>query len=345
MKYVNIAVGWLWRRKALIGIALASALLFFVWLFPFSDLSQVLTTVVAQSTGNQVYVQPETLDVHLLPQPAVSATNVSIETMLPPLEAKWVKFRPSLMSLLLNIGTIMKAQRGDAEAQKAMATRFGFSFSAEGLLGGDVDLSYGPGRKAEGGGERARARLQIEELNLDSLRDWADLAQKIQGRANVDTDIQFSPDFTDQPEGEFNVRVEKFNMPAGVAMIPMNGVSMPVNYPGLTLANAVLKGRLVGGSLVIEDGQFGQGKDPLYGRIKGQFDLKMIRTPAGVAPQFGKYAVTVDLNANHAMLKELGFVFMFLDKAKTGTTAGARYLFRAQGYVGSQADITRLTTF
>ena len=62
MNYINSLVGWLWRRKIFIGVTLASALFFFVWFFPFSDLSQFVTTAIARATGNQVYVQFESMD-------------------------------------------------------------------------------------------------------------------------------------------------------------------------------------------------------------------------------------------------------------------------------------------
>ncbi len=345
MKYVNIAFGWVWRRKVFFGTMLASAVLFFVWIFPFSDLSQLVTTQVAQATNNQIYVQSETLDLHLLPTPAISAAALSIETTLPPLEAKWAKVTPSLFSVLFNIRSLMKMQT-EPEVGRAALARVGISIDAEDVLGADVDLSMGPGKKSDSGKERSRVSLAIENLNLGRVQDWADLPVKMQGTAALETDVLFSPDFQEQPDGEILLKVSKFNLPASTVMVPMEGASMPVNLPALTLANVVVKGRMAGGQLIIEEGTFGQSSDPLNGRIKGQLGLRLQPAGTGVYPVLGSYNLTVDLNATRAIQKEIGIAFLLFDSAKTDTPSGFRYLFRAQGNgMAGMPSITRLTSF
>ncbi len=71
MKYVNMAFGWIWKNIYFFLTALFSAGLFIFWLFPFGDLSQLITTQIYAGSGNQVYVQFETLDMSLLPKPAI----------------------------------------------------------------------------------------------------------------------------------------------------------------------------------------------------------------------------------------------------------------------------------
>jgi hypothetical protein len=325
-------LGWIWSKRKFLAVTCSAALLFFVWFFPFSDLSDLVTSAVARGTGNQIYLQFETMKLNLLPTPAISANRVSVETpALPPIEAAWLKISPSWFSLLFNAWTFKKAAAGDPEAAAKLQTRLGLSIAAEGVLGGDLDASLSSGSKSESGNDRSRVALAIDKVNLSEVRKWADLSMDLQGQASLETHLQFTPGFTDQPDGEIELHVNKFNLPATTLMIPFEGAMMPINLPTLTLGNVILRGRLSGGSLVIEEGTFGQSKDPINGRIKGQLALRLVPMGGGVQPVFGAYNLTVDLNTSKQVDKEMGFAFLLFDSAKTPTATGSHYLFRAQG--------------
>ena len=168
-------------------------------------------------------------------------------------------------------------------------------------------------------------------------------------QASLDTTVQFTPGFSEQPDGDIELHINKFNLPASTLMIPFEGAMMPLNVPHLTLANVVLRGRLVGGNLIIEEGTFGKSSDPLNGRIKGQLGLKLIPANGVVQPSFGTYNLTVELNTNKQIDKEMGFAFLLFDQAKNPTANGTHYLFKAQGQgIGPMFPppaITRVGTF
>jgi type II secretion system protein N len=346
----NSAFGWLWRNKLFLGVIVFSTFLFTLWNFPFNDLSDAVTSAVSRATGNQVYVQAEQLNIHLIPQPAVSANNLHVETTMPPIEAKWAKVTPGLFSILFSMPTIIKAASGNPEAGQALGSKLSVDVDAEGVLGGDVSLSMGAGKKGESGKERSRVVLKVDEVNLKDVGQWADLPVNLQGRLELATDMQFSPDMQEQPDGDFELRMSKFNMPAGTVNVPMGEASLPISLPALSLQNVTFKGRMAGGNLIIEEGLFGQSKDPLFGRIKGNINMRLYPTPQGVVPQFGQYNLTVDLNTNATVQKELGFAFLLLDSAKDPQAGGgAKYLFRASGQgLGMMAgppSITRVSSF
>lgn len=342
MNYFWAFLGWIWSKKYYFLLTLLSALIFFIWSFPFNDLSDLVTSVVARATGNQVYVQFGTLDLHFIPQPAVSATEVSIETSLPPLEAKWAKITPSLIGALTSIPSFIKAASGDPEASRTLTSKLGGSIAAEGVLGGDVELDIKPG-------QRSRVSLSIEKINLAEVQKWSDLSVKMQGQTSLETEMEVSPDMQEQPEGEFNLKISKFVMPATTVMVPMGEASLPVNLPTLTLANVVFKGKLQSGNLIIDEGTFGQNKDPLYGRIKGQMALRFQILGSSIVPVPGPYNLTVDLNTSQIVEKELGFAFLPLGSAKTPSAGGgAHYLFKAGGQGIGMAyvpSITRINSF
>lgn len=346
----NSFFGMLWRNKLFLVVVVVSTLLFTIWSFPFNDLSDAVTSAVAQATGNQVYVQAEQLNIHLIPQPAVSADRLRVETTMPAIEAKWAKVTPGLFSILFSIPTIIKASSGNAEAARTLGSKISLNVDAEGVWGGDVELSMGSGKKGEGGKERSRMALSVDEVNLKEVGQWADLPVNIQGRADFATDLQFSADLQEQPEGDYELKIAKFNMPAGTINVPMGEASFPISLPTLSLQNVTFKGRMVGGNLMIEEGLFGQSKDPLFGRIKGQIAVRFYPTPQGVVPQFGQYNLTVDLNTSATVQKELGFAFLVLDSAKEPqSNGGAKYLFRASGQglgmAAAPPSITRVSSF
>lgn len=343
MKYFWGALGYIFRNKMFVAVALGSTLFFFILFFPFSDLSNAVTSAVASATGNQVYLQAESINLHLLPQPAVSATNLSLETNLPRLEAQWAKVTPSIFSILFSLPTVIQAARGNPEASRALPSKIGLSVDAEGILGGELSVKLRSGSKSEQGRERSRVSLTLESVGLKDVQEWAGLDVPMTGKADVESDVAYVPSFEEQPEGDYQIEIDKFVLPASNVPTPMG----PLAVPTITLAKVVLRGRLVGGNLIIEEGQFGQSNDPLYGRIKGQMAMTLQPMGPNIVPNFGAYNFTVEINANALILRDLSIAFILLDSAKESAPGGgAKYLFRATGQgLGPPPSINRVSTF
>lgn len=348
MGYINAFFGWMWRRRSFFLTTIVAALFFFAWLFPFSDLSDAVTTAIARGTGNQVYVQFNSLDIEILPIVAASASGVAADlATLPTLAVEYLKIRPAWFSMLFSPIKLFKAARGDMEAQTYAAVLALSHVRADGILGGDVSVDLSPA-SVTNGSVSLNTDLEIEELDLNQLQDWAELPVKLKGKASADISMKINPSMSEQPEGEFSLKVSKFSLPASTVMIPMGeGASMPMNLPTLTLANVVFRGRLVAGNLVLEEGTFGQASDPVHGRIKGQMDIRIQPVgPGQFVPILGNYNLTVDLSATKAIEKEIGIAFLLFESAKTPTSSGSRYIFRAQGQgMGGVPSITKLGSF
>ncbi len=336
MRYINAFFGWMWRRKLFLTTIVASSMLFALWSFPFNDLSDAVTSAVSRFTGNQVYLQAQQLNIHLIPQPAVSADNLTVETTLPPVAATWAKITPGIFSIVFNLSSVIKAIRGDAEASRNLLSRIDLNVDAEGVWGGDVAIAK----------SSTRITLNVEEVNLKDLGEWAELPMSLQGRANFATDIRVSADL--QPEGDYELKIAKFVMPAATVNVPMQGAVLPVSLPTLTLADVTLKGRMVDGKFFIEEGMFGKSQDPVYGRIKGQLDIRLMQQQGTLVPQFGEYSLSVDLTTSPEIQKDktLALAFIPLENAKDATSGGgAKYLFKATGVLGGFPSITRTSTF
>jgi|GEM_PF-1338364 len=342
MAYVNAAFGWLWRKKGFFSLVLLSAVLFFVLIFPFGDLSDAVTSVIARNTNNQVYLQFDDLELSVIPAPAAAATGVNADLLaFPTLSIKYLKLRPAYLSLLMSPLKLVKAARGDLESAMYAAVLALAHVRADGILGGDVDLDLSP-EKAEQGAVTTHADIEIDQLDLNRLQEWSALPLKMTGKLSADLGLRLNTAMHEQPEGEFSVKIAKFTLPAGPLMTQMG----PINLPTVSMNNVLFRGRLVGGKLILEDGTFGQAGEAAHGRVKGDLALRLMPTGGGqIVPQMGQYNFTVDLNMTNNFEKELGFAFL-LESYKTPVQGGNRYLMRIQGNdFLNPPVITRVSSF
>lgn len=334
---------FLYLRLALV-LALLSAGFFLVWLFPFSDLSDFVTTKVSQATGNQVYVQFKTLSVGFLPGPSVSGTGVQLETQAsPPLEAQWMKFAPSLLDIVANIGTVLSAARGNLEANQKLSSVIGMSMQAEGLLGGDVDLQLKPAGKNEQGAMRSKIYLDVKSLNLGEVQNLLDLPVKLSGQADLSSSLQAYANFEEQPEGDVELRAKALKMPASSVPTPMG----PLSLPAIGFGEVVFKGRLSNGVLNIEEALLGKKGDPVRGRIKGQLGLRLEKRGPSVAPSIGAYDLKLDLEFSPAAEADFNLLLPLISGYRTqAPSGGTRYLMQVKASrPGYPPEMTQISTF
>jgi type II secretion system protein N len=338
MAYVNAFFGWVWRKKVFFGIVLLSAILLFVVIFPFGDLSDAVTSQVAHNTSNQVYLQMDDLKLDVIPAPGVNAKGVNADLFtFPTLSIKDLVLRPAYLSLIFSPIKLVKAARGDLESAMYLATLALAHVRANGILGGNVDLDLAP-EKADQGAVTTRADVEIESVDLSRAGDWAALPVKLKGKISADLGLRVNTAMQEQPEGEFSVKVANFELPAGPVMTQMG----PINLPTVQMKNVLFRGRLTNGNLMLEEGTFGQAGEPAHGKMKGQIALRIV---PGAGAQVGQYNLTVDLNLTSAFEKELGFAFL-LENYKTPGAGGNRYLMRIQGTdMANPPLITRVSSF
>jgi len=82
--WLRAGLQWLWSNKTKLGLSLLSALLFIVFLFPFNDLSDLISRQVSLATRNSVFVQFGTLDLSFFPQLGAQAEQVYVESVFFP---------------------------------------------------------------------------------------------------------------------------------------------------------------------------------------------------------------------------------------------------------------------
>jgi hypothetical protein len=170
MRYIGAFFRWLLSLKMFFLIMIVSTLVFFAMLFPFSDLSNLATTVISQASGNQVFMQFGTFDVSLFPSPGVSGTDVTIDTpAFSGLEAGWIKVGPTWPNLIRNAFLLKKAASGDPEAVQKVPSRIALNLSGEKIMDGKIDFQLRPGHATDQG-ERSHITLSVENINLNKLQ-------------------------------------------------------------------------------------------------------------------------------------------------------------------------------
>lgn len=305
---IETLIQWFRLYKGKAMWCLLFALFFFVLIFPYNDLSDLVTSKVAQVTQNQVYVQFENLNLDMVPHPALAMDDVSVDLpQLPTLKTSHLAIAPSLSALLM--------------------LKLGFNLRAEDFLGGMLDLTVKPGGKTEQGSEKQSFAMDFHQVKLESLRELLGIPVQLQGQANVSTSVVMDPQWFEQPDGELELSSKKLEIPASSIPTQMG----PMQIPTFLFNQVQLKSRMSGGKLVIEEAILGKESDAFQGKIKGQMDLKMEKYGPSMQPNIGAYEIKVDVAVKRSLEKDLNILFVLVDRFRTPTSDGSRYQFVARG--------------
>lgn len=284
---------------------------FFFLLFPFNDLSQLVTDQVSKASQNQVYLEFQNLSLSVLPL-GVRMESVNFETQA------GLKLKLDSLTLRPSLSGALKKQP------------FGF-VEAEGFLKGQSQIQLSGGTPSEKGDERYQLNLKANSLRLDELKNLITLPIPLQGRLNVDLTALIQPQMTDQPESDFTLNFNNFKIPTSSINLGAFGL---ITLPEISMKKIDFKGRLQNGSLIIENVQLGQASDDLNGSIKGQIQLNLRRQNNIIQPVMGPYNLDVRLNVKPDLEKKINYVFLFLQPGKTSTPG--QYNFKLSG-TGPQA--------
>lgn len=291
--------------KGKIFVMVFSALVFLFFLFPFDDLSDLISSQVSKLSNNSVYLQFERLKMSLFPTPGVKMDQVYIESLrTPALTAEELVITPSVS------GLIQQKPYGHV--------------AAKGLLKGDVDVQVGKGTKTENGVDRQKIEISAKKISLHDLRELANLPVLLKGQLDLQTTALADLSFQEQPDIEVDMTISKFELPPANVNTPMG----PLTLPDLKLSTVELKGRLAAGRFVIENGTIGKPGDELYGTIKGNIGLTIVNRGNGFGQQIGAYNFEVDLKTKRSFQDRAALFLTFIDGYKTPTNEGAQYKFK-----------------
>lgn len=293
------------NNKGKIFVMLMSAVIFIFVLFPFDDLSDLISSQVAKLSNNTVYVTFERLKMSLFPTPGVKMDQVFIESIrTPALSASELTITPSVSGML---------------AQKPYG-----HVSAKGFLKGNVDLSMSKGQRSDNGVERQRIEVSAKKIALHDLRELANLPVLLKGQLNLETTALADLTFQEQPDMDIDLTINQFELPPSNVNTPMG----PLTLPDLKLSTVELKGRLAAGQFIIETGTIGKPGDELQGTIKGKIGLTLNNRGGMFTHQVGAYDFSIDLKAKKSFQDRAALFLSFIDGFKTPTAEGSQYKFK-----------------
>ena len=293
------------RHKLKLVVLSLSTTIFLLLLFPFNDLSDLVTTQVAKMTNNQVYVQFDDMRLSVLPTPGVALDNVYVETpTLSGLKAQEVVATPSIRALIF---------------QKPAG-----QLTAKGFLNGEVEVYLAPGKASDNGVPRNQIELEAKQLSLEQVKNLLQLPVTFRGNLDIESSALVDLSFQEQPDMDVVLKVDKFELPVANVQTPLG----PVTLPDLKLSAIEMKGRLSSGKLLIEQGSLGRAGDELVGSIKGSLDLRIQNMGGRMYPVVGGYNLDIDLTVKKSFQDRATLFLTFIDGFKSQQADGAKYSFK-----------------
>jgi hypothetical protein len=313
-------------HKLKILVVLLSSAFFTAVMFPFSDLTDLVTAKVLESTGNQVLFQADQLNLSLIPPISFGAENISVDVgQYPTVEAKTVSIAPSIFSL------ISLAAGGNPAS-------INVSLDAEGLMGGHVYISHKPDGTSDDGAKKNRLTVRADAIQVGDIQDFLNLPIAVQGKASLNTSFDFFPNFDGQPEGQLQVSSKSIKIPPGT--IPTQFGPLPM--PGVVWSQLAVKAHMGSSNLYLDDISFGSPHDPMSGRVKGHMNLRVDRS----GPVLGAYDVSVELNVSTSAERDLDTLLILLKDFRQSTPQGGKYIFRVTAQAANaQPNLGRLQSF
>jgi type II secretion system protein N len=295
-------------RKENWFVLILSTLFFLFILFPVDDLSDLVTAQISKATQNQIYLQFDSMDLDILPSPAISLSKVYVESpMTPPLTANELNLSPSISAIL--------------------SKKPGGQVSAKGFLSGDIDIEIGKGKATESGTDRHKLNLQAKNISLQEVRQLASLPLMLKGKISVKSEAQGDLAVVEQPDADLTIEVENFELPSGNVQTPMG----PLTLPELKLGKVELKGRLSNGRFNIENASLGKDGDEFIGDIKGGIAMTLSQRDGRLTPAFGAYNFDIKLDLKTSFQERASLFLTFIDAYKSQQVSGARYSFKVSG--------------
>ena len=306
-----------YHKKKFLALLLFT-LIFFIVLFPLDDLTDLMTTKIAEQSANTVYVQADGMGIHWFPTPGVKLSSVLLQLAnLPNITTDELTVSPSLLSFL--------------------KFSLGADITATGLFKGHVDLNYEEAEKNKSGQRNQKVKIEATDIALSSLssfvRDLNIGDFKMAGAMNLAGQAKVDPSFDEQPSGNIELSLKNFIFPSYV--IYMSGAPM-FNLPELRFKQSTLKTALADGKMQIDDFSLGDDKDDLSCKLHGEIGVKLAKGKQ--APDLGAYNFNVEIKVQQKFYDQNSVLFALISSSyKKPIPGGQKFSFKISGdSVGSQ---------
>ncbi len=320
-------------HKMKIASVFAFAAFFSLWIFPYNDLGNLLTSKIYEGSGQQLYFAAENLDLTLFPIPGIAASGVTVEPgprgqRFAPLKMLEVEIRPLLSAILAFHG--------------------GASVDATGFFGGALSLAVATTNSifSKDPGAIELNSFELKNIILTEILDYvgemmsAPLQMKISGKLSASSSgMSIDPTFKTPIKGDLGFSIANLSLPT---QIPLTGFGA-LDIPQIKIQKAEFQTQWANNRVNITKGVFGTDKDPMSGRTLGNIEMRP--SPNG-GVSAGAYNICLELNFTQVFYADLLQKIPLLDGFKNMTekyriqnSSGVRY-----GLVWSGPDFAQFFT-
>jgi type II secretion system protein N len=313
MNSIIISFRFLLKHKWKISLVFLATTFFLLFLFPLGDLNDFISSKISQATNNKVFLQFD--EMHLNPLTStLGLDKVTLETEdIDHLQIDKLTATPSLFALL-------KKQPGG-------------QISAEGLLGGNLNLKLSPSSaalknadsKTETSLQKSDIELTLEKISLKEIKKTFALHFPISGTLEATATLNIDPAFIDQPEGDITASLKKFELQTSTVNLPSLG---SLNLPEIKFSTVEFKGKLQGGRFLIETAKLGSPTDDFFGTLKGDVAVTIQNMNGQMIPIVNSYNLSIDLLAKSAFKDRTSILNLISDNYKTEESGSTRYKFK-----------------
>lgn len=312
-KYLKKLYQFLKIHKSKWFIFILFSLVFFLIRFPYEEAVLYLINQLQKNTKSSIQLKYDNFYINPL-GPSLVFNNPRILTPVnqSTFTAQQLSIRPSYKSLLqLKPGVVITLKQLDSMLNITIRKK-----------------------QAEKDKSGWFTHIKTHNFTPSSLSSFSSVLSKIRGKINIDIEILIDPTFEIQPVGSWSINGE--NIHSQVFSYTFPGDVGTVSLPDFKWSRINSIGHIKKGQFTISDISLGEKKDAFQIKSRGIVSVNFTKQGFSkrVTPHFKSYNIGLNVLINEDLmpkLYDLNIFLSYIDKFKTTTPQGRRYLTHIKG--------------
>lgn len=264
---------------------------FFIFLFPLTEVEDLLTAQIAKATNGRFYFQSKDLKIGLYPSIGIKAKDITMNV-------------PALNQVKLDSMTL------SPHIPALLQFKPGASVYIEGLYDGSASISAYHKKTTEQGGMVFETNLNLEGNSLKNLPfSSLPLSGKVK---NLTISGEVDPRLTEQPRMKIDMALDRVSLQGHSIQTPLG----PFSLPPVQFSSVQFQGTLDNNSLKLSRLQLGGNE--VNATLKGKMDVELKQ----MGPALGAYDFNLNLKTTEQFESKFKLLLGFLQDYKKNVAAG-----------------------